>query len=114
MSTSSAATASAKKPTKRATTRPDDFRPTQAHIDLAAERGVNLRDEWGKFCDWCDANGKTYKDWSAALRTWIRNARPTQAGGGQPTRVQQHLALAQQLHAEEQQVIPFRQIGGDR
>jgi len=99
---------------KRATSRPADFRPSQAHIDLAAERGVDLRSEWANFCDWTDANGKTYKDWPAALRTWIRRARPTQAGGGQPTRAQQHLALAQRLAAEEQQVIPFRQIGGDR
>jgi hypothetical protein len=68
-------------PAKKATQRPPDFRPAQAHIDLANERGVDLRAEWAKFCDWCDANGKTYKDWPAALRNWIRNARP-----GPPTR----------------------------
>jgi len=91
-----------KKPAKRATQRPDDFRPGQPHIDLAAERGVDLRSEWAKFCDWSDANGKTYKDWPAALRNWIRNARPTMATAtGQPTRVQQHLALARQLAQDE-------------
>lgn len=88
---------------KRATKRPDTFRPGQNHIDLAASRGVDLRFEWAKFCDYCDANGKTYKDWDAALRNWIRNVRvpghdPHRV---QPSRVQQHLALAQQL-ADEQ------------
>jgi hypothetical protein len=86
---------------KRATQRPDDFRPSQAHIDLANERGVDLRAEWAKFCDWSDANGKTYKDWPAALRNWIRNARPTLHGGNEPTRIQQHKALAQRLAEEE-------------
>jgi hypothetical protein len=86
---------------KRAVQRPADFKPTQAHIELATERGIDLRNEWAKFCDWSDANGKTYKDWSAALRNWIRNARPTTQALGQPSRVQQHLALAQQLAAED-------------
>lgn len=107
---------SQKKSPSRATRRPDDFRPSQAHIDLAGERGVDLREEWSKFCDWCDANGKTYKDWPAALRNWIRNARPTrQAAGDQPSNVQQHLALARRLAEEEQaQTIPFPQIGERR
>lgn len=59
---------------KRATQRPTDFRPTQGHVDLAAELGVDLRAEWQQFCDHHDAKGSTYKDWPAALRTWIRNA----------------------------------------
>lgn len=91
--------AGAAKP-KRATQRPSDFRPSEAHVALASERGVDLHAEWAKFCDWCDANGKTYKDWPAALRNWIRNARPT-IGGQQRSRVQQHLDLARQLAAEE-------------
>lgn len=64
---------SAAKP-KRATQRPADFRPSQGHIDLAAELGIDLRAEWQQFCDHHDAKGSTYKDWPAALRTWIRNA----------------------------------------
>lgn len=77
--------ASAAKP-KRATQRPGDFRPDQAHVTLAAELGVDLRAEWQQFCDHHDAKGSTYKDWPAALRTWIRNAakfgrsRPSSAG----------------------------------
>lgn len=117
VTTSSAATAaSQKKAPKRATQRPETFKPTQAHIDLAAERGIDLRTEWAKFCDWCDANGKTYKDWSAALRNWIRNARPSQRPADQQTNTQRHLALAHQLAADDaaQQPIPFPQIGPAR
>jgi hypothetical protein len=111
---SAPADAEAKKPS-RATRRSPDFHPSAAHVALANERGVDLRNEWAKFCDWCDANGKTYKDWDAGLRNWIRNARPTAQTGSQPTRAQQHLALARQLAEEERdQVIPFRQIGDGR
>lgn len=60
---------------KRATGRPSDFRPSQAHVDLANELGVDLLSEWPQFCDHHDAKGSTYKDWPAALRTWIRNAK---------------------------------------
>lgn len=60
---------------KRATARPADFRPSDAHVALAAELGVDLRAEWPKFCDHHDARGTTFKDWDAALRTWIRNAK---------------------------------------
>lgn len=97
---SAASAASPKKAAKRATSRPENFRPSQAHIDLAAERGVDLRAEWPQFCDWTDANGKTYKDWPAALRTWIRKARPTaQQAGQQPHqgRASQWLQLAADL-----------------
>lgn len=60
---------------KRATTRPADFRPSANHRALAAEQGIDLQAEWPKFCDFHDAKGSTFKDWDAALRTWIRNAR---------------------------------------
>lgn len=114
-SASVASAPSQKKAAKRAVRRPDEFRPTQAHIKLASERGINLHDEWPKFCDWCDANGKTYKDWPAGLRTWIRNARPARQSSDQPSNVQQHLALARRLADDEQgQTIPFPQIGGTR
>lgn len=98
---------------KRATQRPDDFRPSQAHIDLASELGIDLRAEWQQFCDHHDAKGSTYKDWSAALRTWIRNAQKFRRGGvaDKPSRVQQHLQLARDLAAQEQ-TIP--EIGGVR
>ncbi len=59
---------------KRSTQLPDDFTPSQQHIDLAAQLGVNLPAEWPQFCDYHRAKGSTFKDWHAALRTWIRNS----------------------------------------
>lgn len=54
---------------------PEDFRPSQAHIDLAAQNGINLKAEWSQFVDHHKSRGSTMKDWDAALRTWIRNAK---------------------------------------
>ena len=61
---------------KRATQLPDDWQPSDAHIRLAAERGVDVIDQAERFRDWCRSNGKAYKDWEAAFRNWLRNARP--------------------------------------
>jgi hypothetical protein len=108
-----ALSANAEKPAKktRATQRPIDFRPTQGHIDLAAELGIDLRAEWQQFCDHHDAKGSTYKDWSAALRTWIRNAQKfgRTSAATQPSNVQRHLQLAADLAARE---AGPREIGG--
>jgi hypothetical protein len=65
---------SAGKPAKRATQLPDDFRPGDKHVALAAELDVDLLSEWPQFCDHHRAKGSTMKDWNAALNTWIRNA----------------------------------------
>lgn len=65
---------------KRATSLPDDFMPKPDHMRIAAERGVDLVAEFAKFTDYALANGRTYKDWDAALRNWVRNARPTPQG----------------------------------
>lgn len=62
------------KPARRATQLPSDFKPSQAALDLAAEKGVDLRAEWPQFVDHHKSRGTTMKDWDAALRTWIRNA----------------------------------------
>lgn len=67
---------------------PDDWEPTDAHATLAHERGVSVADEAEKFRDYCAANGKTYKDWTAAFRNWLRNARPV-AGNVRPLRPEQ-------------------------
>lgn len=60
---------------KRGKQLPDDFKPSDKHLALAAELGVDLRAEWGQFIDHHRARGTTMKDWDAALRTWIRNAK---------------------------------------
>lgn len=63
-----------KKPAAKASQLPDDFAPTEQHVELAAQIGVNLATEWPQFCDYHRAKGSRFKDWHAALRTWIRNA----------------------------------------
>ena len=62
------------KSAKRASQLPKEFAPNDGHKDLAKELGVALAPEFKKFVDYCVANGKTYKDWDAGLRTWIRNS----------------------------------------
>jgi len=76
---------------KRAALLPDDFKPDETASALAAEMGVSLSAELPKFRDYHAARGKPMKDWQAALRTWLRNAkafaRPaSQAGPPRMTR----------------------------
>lgn len=60
---------------KRATQLPDGFEPDDTAASLAAELGVSLAAELPKFRDYHAARGKPMKDWQAALRTWLRNAK---------------------------------------
>lgn len=53
---------------------PDDFVANATAINLAKELNVSLSDEFPKFIDFHKARGNYYKDWDAALRTWLRNA----------------------------------------
>lgn len=69
---------------RRAHRLPADYRPKQAHWDLAASLGVDLRHEGPQFRDHHTAKGSTMKDWDAALRTWIRNAAKFAAERGGP------------------------------
>jgi len=62
------------RPRKRAHQLPDDFRPSDKHLALAADLGVDLRREWPKFVDHHRAKGSTMKDWSAALNNWMRKS----------------------------------------
>ena len=63
-------------PTKpsRGTVAPSDFMPDQTAHDIAANTGVNLQAELANFLDHHAARGTVFKDWQAALRTWLRNA----------------------------------------
>jgi hypothetical protein len=66
-----------KKVSKRAVVHrslPKDFCPSDDHERLATDLGLNLQAELSKFKDHHAAKGSTFKDWSAALRTWLRNA----------------------------------------
>jgi flagellar biosynthesis GTPase FlhF len=82
--TQARAPAKAEKPAKaaksaiaRATDFPADFAPNAACIELANTLGVTLDGvdgELARFEDYHAAQGTTFKDWQAGLRTWIRNA----------------------------------------
>jgi len=63
-----------KKVEKIETQLPDDFVANATAINLAKELNVSLSDEFPKFIDFHKARGNVYKDWDAALRTWLRNA----------------------------------------
>ena len=60
---------------KRASQLPEDFDPDDTAAALAFELGVSLPTELPKFRDYHAARGKPMKDWQAALRTWLRNAK---------------------------------------
>lgn len=62
------------KPASRATILPDDFQPNETAQQMAAELGLDLQAELAAFCDHHTAKGTTFRDWQAALRTWLRNA----------------------------------------
>ena len=67
--------------TKRATQMPDDWIPNERHKELSIELGVDLQREEEHFRDYCLAHQKTYKDWDAGFRTWLRNAKGFKRSG---------------------------------
>lgn len=107
----------AKPKAKRATARPQDFRPSDSHLALAAEQGIDLKAEWPKFCDFHDARGSTFKDWGAALRTWIRNARtfarPNAPRTGNPSGVDWDAALSRAQARDAHTAIDTPPIQGE-
>lgn len=54
---------------------PEGFQPNETHRQLAAELQVDLATEFATFTDYHRSRGSVFKDWDAALRTWLRNAR---------------------------------------
>jgi hypothetical protein len=60
-------------PKRRATTIPRDWKPSPAHGVLAVEQNVSLVVEAQKFRDSAIAKGRTYIDWDAAFRNWLRS-----------------------------------------
>lgn len=71
---------------KRACQLPATFTPTDHHRAKAKELGVNLDAEFESFKDYHRARGTTFKDWSAGLMTWIRNAAKFRDDRGAPAR----------------------------
>lgn len=67
-----------KKPVKRATQLPDGWLPSDRNIQDAISKQFSTEDishEADQFRDYHLAKGSTYKDWNAAWRTWLGNAR---------------------------------------
>jgi len=60
---------------KRRKQLPDDFMPSDAGMQFAAERGLNVGEELQKFSDFHRAKGSVMLDWQAAWRTWASNAK---------------------------------------
>jgi hypothetical protein len=62
---------------KKPTPVPANFEVTEAMFDWAVAEGLNpnrIRTETEQFLDRNKASGKSYLDWPAAWRTWIRNS----------------------------------------
>lgn len=54
----------------------DGWTPKPEHGELAKERGVNLDEQLATMRDWIKASGKTYKDYDAFARNWLRRSKP--------------------------------------
>lgn len=62
------------KTNKKATALPEDFAVTDEMRKWSTENGLTAPDDLiDSFRDYHLAKGSTYKDWTAAFRTWIRN-----------------------------------------
>ena len=56
--------------------------PTDAHRELAKERGLDCSAEWDKYADWLLANGRTHRDREAGFRNWLKTAKNGRAPPG--------------------------------
>ena len=68
------------KKTKTGTQLPEGFQPGDTHREMAAEGQIDLAREFAAFTDYHHSKGSVFKDWDAALRTWLRNAQRFQRG----------------------------------
>lgn len=70
---------------KKKSALPPDFQPNDNHRDLARALGLNLDAQLESFRDYHLANGSTFIDWNAALRTWLRKAKEFKPASRQNT-----------------------------
>jgi hypothetical protein len=75
------------KPSKRRTSKtliPDDWHPSEHHVQTAGERGIDLATEAEKFKAYAESNAKRYANWDQAFNNWLLNAsnfnKPQQQG----------------------------------
>ena len=67
---------SARKRAPRAHALADDWTPSPEAVERIRNEHphLNINHEHERFIDYCKANGKTYKDWDAAWRGWMRRS----------------------------------------
>lgn len=78
---------SSSKPSKRRTSKtliPEDWHPSEHHMQTASERGIDLVTEAEKFKAYADSHAKRYANWDQAFNNWLLNAsnfnKPQQQG----------------------------------
>jgi hypothetical protein len=103
-----------KPPASRARQLPDDFRPSESHEKLAADLGVDLAAEWSQFTDHHRAKGSAMKNWDAALRTWIRNAKRFGSRPAPQPERRRHLIDARDLELPPDGLSPAEYAEWDR
>ena len=81
---------------------PDGFKANPTHEQMATELQLDLQREVVAFIDFHTSKGSVFKDWDAALRTWLRKARQFKRPrtSDQPTRGRVSKAEQQQKDKE--------------
>lgn len=57
-----------------------DWRPNANHIEQAAAKGLDVRQEFQAFSAHAAANDRRLRDWDAGFRMWLTKARPSASG----------------------------------
>lgn len=73
---------------------PEDWKPTDSHLEYARGRGLDVEHEAGQFRAHAEANDRRQVNWNAAFRQWLGIAKPGRAATPQPVR---HLPDARDL-----------------
>jgi hypothetical protein len=52
---------------------PEDWHPSEHHVQTAGERGIDLATEAEKFKAYAESNAKRYANWDQAFNNWLLN-----------------------------------------
>jgi hypothetical protein len=77
---------------------PLDFEPNESCQALAAERGVSLSIELPAFIDYHAREASRFADWQAAMRTWLRRAKPQGGTAGAQQTLRHQFPPDWQMH----------------
>ena len=67
---------SSSKPSKSRTSKtliPDGWHPSEHHVQVAAEKHIDLATEYEKFRAYSESNAKRYANWDRAFDNWLLN-----------------------------------------